>query len=119
MKIKDNGRLKSKLRVKKRLRVNIEHPRLTVFKSNRYIYAQIIDDITQKTLVSYSTIMEEFLSKSKKTKGVEAAKIVGEMIAKRALEKNIKAIRFDRNGYLYHGTIKALADKARETGLKF
>jgi len=96
-------------------------PRLSVFKSNKYIYAQIIDDVAGHTLVSAST-MDSALVKSdelKSTSSVDAAKSVGMNVAKKALDKGIESVVFDRAGYLYHGKVKALADAAREAGLKF
>ena len=96
-------------------------PRLTVFKSNKYIYAQIIDDVAGHTLVSAST-MDAALVKDaglNSTSNLDAAKAVGTDVAKKALDKGIEAIVFDRSGYIYHGKVKALADAAREAGLKF
>ncbi|KDE49716.1 50S ribosomal protein L18 [Geobacillus sp. CAMR12739] len=94
-----------------------ERPRLSVFRSNKHIYAQIIDDTKSSTIVSASTLDKEFGLDS--TNNIEAAKKVGELVAKRALEKGIKKVVFDRGGYLYHGRVKALADAAREAGLEF
>jgi large subunit ribosomal protein L18 len=106
---------------KKRIRANIEgvtgKPRLSVYRSNSNIYAQLIDDVKGVTLVSASTADEGMSVKSGGS--VDGAKAVGLLIAKRALAKNINAAVFDRSGYLYHGRIKALADAAREGGLKF
>lgn len=101
-------------RVRAKLAENIGFPRLTIFRSNRYIWAQVIDDKHGKTLVSAS-------SKTTVVKGSksEAASAVGKEIAKLALEKNVSKIRFDRGLYKYHGRVKALADAAREGGLKF
>lgn len=99
-------------RVRKNLRGSSQRPRLSVFKSNSHVFAQIIDDETGHTLASAST-----LSFGKKNK--EFAAVVGEKIAAAALEKNIKSVVFDRGPYKYHGVIKALADKARELGLEF
>jgi len=96
-------------------------PRLTVFKSNKYIYAQLIDDVAGRTLASAST-MDATLVKDnglKSTSNVDAAKVVGEQVAKKAQALGIDTIVFDRSGYIYHGKIKALADAAREAGLKF
>jgi large subunit ribosomal protein L18 len=106
---------------KKRIRANIEgtqeRPRLSVFRSNSHLYVQLIDDLKGHTLVAASTLEEEL--KEKVGGSVEGAKTLGGMVAKRALAKNITKIVFDRSGYLYHGRIKALADAAREGGLKF
>jgi len=96
-------------------------PRLTVFKSNKYIYAQLIDDVAGRTLASAST-MDATLVKDnelKSTSNIDAAKIVGVQVAKKAQALGIDTIVFDRSGYIYHGKIKALADAAREAGLKF
>ena len=94
--------------------------RLTVFRSNLNIYAQIINDKEQKTLVSASTIDKEVKDQlTKDMKKVDVSKLVGKLIAKRAKDANIKDVAFDRNGYIYHGRIKALADGARERGLEF
>ena len=92
-------------------------PRLNVFRSSKNIYAQLIDDTNGKTLVSASTVENGLDLES--TSNVEAAKYVGEQIAKRAIEKGYKSIVFDRGGYLYHGRVKALAESAREAGLEF
>jgi large subunit ribosomal protein L18 len=104
-------------RVRKKIFGTAERPRLNVFRSNKHIYAQIIDDMKAVTIVSASTLDKEFDLES--TGNIEAAKKVGELVAKRALEKGIKKVVFDRGGYLYHGRIKALADAAREAGLEF
>ena len=104
-------------RVRKKVRGTAERPRLTVYRSNRYIYAQIIDDTRGVTLCAASSLDKEF--NPKLGKNVDSAKKVGELIAKRALEKGIKKVVFDRRGYKYHGRIKALADAAREAGLDF
>ena len=104
-------------RVRKKIFGTAERPRLNVFRSNKHIYAQIIDDMKAVTLVSASTLDKEFDLES--TGNIEAAKKVGELVAKRALEKGIKKVVFDRGGYLYHGRVKELADAAREAGLEF
>ena len=116
---KKNKRLRRKIRIRKKIRGTSERPRLTVYRSLKYIYAQIIDDEAGHTLVAASTLEKELREKLKSTKDIEAAKTVGELIAKRALEKGIEKVVFDRNGYKYHGRVKALADAAREAGLKF
>ena len=95
-------------------------PRLAVFRSNNHIYAQVIDDVAQNTLCSASTLEKEFLSNSKVNASTCAASsFVGELLAKRALEKGIKQVVFDRGGSLYHGRVKALAEAARQAGLTF
>lgn len=113
------ARLKRKVRVRKRITGTTERPRLNVFKSAKHIYAQIIDDTNGSTLVTASTTMQDLSDGLKYTGNVEAAKKIGAAIAKRALEKNISTVVFDRNGFLYHGRVKALAEAARENGLTF
>ncbi len=116
-----DNKLVVRFKRKKRIRANLEgttgRPRLVVFRSNRHIEAQLIDDVKAVTLVAASTREDEL--KGKATGGVDGAKSVGAAIAKRALAKNVEQVVFDRGGYLYHGRIKALADAAREAGLKF
>jgi large subunit ribosomal protein L18 len=107
-------------RLRKRISGTPERPRLSVYRSEKHIYAQIIDDTKGVTLVAVSTVEEELRNKlNQKTWNVQAAKEVGKIIAERATAKGIKEIVFDRGGYKYHGRIKALADSARESGLKF
>ena len=96
-----------------------ERPRLAVFRSNNHMYAQIIDDTVGNTLVSASTLQSEVKAEMEKTNNVEAAAYLGTVIAKRALEKGITTVVFDRGGFIYQGKIKALADAAREAGLNF
>lgn len=110
-------RFKRKRRIRARLEGSVEKPRLSVFRSNRYLYVQIVDDAKGHTLVAASSLEEELKGKVGTT--IEGAKALGSLVAKRALAKNISQIVFDRSGYLYHGRIKALADAARESGLKF
>lgn len=117
--LKKLARQKRQSRVRKKIRGTSERPRLNVFKSSRHIYAQLIDDTTGATLVSASTLIEDVAAGLTHTGNLEAAKKVGEAVAKRALDKDIKSVVFDRNGFLYHGRIKALADAARENGLSF
>jgi large subunit ribosomal protein L18 len=113
-------RLLRKARIRKKLMVKGGHrPRLSVFRSGKHIYAQIIDDQNHKTLVSASTVSKDLKGKVKKGSNIAAAKEVGNVLAKKAKEMKIQAVSFDRNGYLYHGRVKALADAAREQGLKF
>lgn len=116
--IKTITRLKRQVRVRKKVRGTTERPRLNVFKSARHIYAQLIDDTKGVTLVATSTLAESASGLSY-TGNVEAAKFVGKDIARLALEKGISSVVFDRNGFLYHGRIQALADAAREAGLCF
>lgn len=113
------ARAKRQVRVRTKVRGTAERPRLSVFRSAKHITAQIIDDVSNTTLVHASTNVKEVSDGLKYTGNVDAAKAVGEVIAKKALEKNIKQVVFDRNGFLYHGRIKALADAAREAGLSF
>ncbi|MBA2873134.1 large subunit ribosomal protein L18 [Anoxybacillus calidus] len=114
---KNAVRKKRHARVRRKVFGTAERPRLNVFRSNKHIYAQVIDDMKAVTIVSASTLDKELNLES--TGNVEAAKKVGELVAKRALEKGIKSVVFDRGGYLYHGRVKALADAAREAGLEF
>lgn len=113
---KDN-RLRRKRRIRKKVNGTQERPRMTVFRSNRHIYVQIVDDVAGRTLVAASTVESElapqFVDKDKK----EQATIVGKTVASRALAEGIKSVVFDRNGYIYHGRIAAVADGAREAGL--
>lgn len=111
---KVNKRIKNKARIRKKVDGSTERPRLTVYRSGKHIYAQIIDDTNGKTLVAYSSL-EGNLTK----KNLEVSKQVGQEVAKRALGKNIKSVVFDRSGYVFHGRIKAVADGAREAGLSF
>jgi large subunit ribosomal protein L18 len=105
---------------KKRVLGNSERPRLVVFRSLRYIYGQIVDDSTEKTLLGASSLTKEINVKVKKAKNkTEASKIVGQLIAEKAKQKKITRVVFDRNGYAYHGRVKALAEGAREGGLEF
>ena len=110
-------------RVHRRIRVKVSgkvnRPRLCVYRSLKYTYAQIIDDSQGKTLVAASTAEKEVRGTLKQTGNIAASKVVGKMIAERARAKGIEAVVFDRGGYLYHGRIKAIAEAARESGLKF
>jgi large subunit ribosomal protein L18 len=114
------ARNKRKARVRTRVRGTAERPRLSVFKSAKHIYAQIVDDTVAKTLVDASSLTKEIRPNVQEKGGNKAgAAMVGELIANRAKEKGIKAVVFDRNGFLYHGRVKVLADAAREHGLEF
>ncbi|MCX7655001.1 MAG: 50S ribosomal protein L18 [Treponemataceae bacterium] len=113
---KDRKRLKRKIHIRKRIYGTPERPRMSVFKSNRSLYIQVIDDTQGKTLASASTLEKE-LRNIKRT--VEGAAQLGEIMGKRLLEKNITSVVFDRNGYLYHGIVKAMADGARKAGIQF
>lgn len=112
-------RLRIKRRIRKRVSGTAVKPRMSVFRSNKQIYAQLIDDLTGVTLVSASSMEKEIAEKSVSITKSEVAKLVGKLAAERALSKGISEVVFDRNGYLYHGRIQSLADAAREGGLKF
>lgn len=116
---KTERRDRIRMRIRKVVNGTQERPRLSVFRSNRQIYAQIIDDVKGITLASASSLDKEIAEECKGKSGIEASKLVGNLVAKRALEKGIKEIAFDRGGYLYHGRVKSLADAAREGGLTF
>jgi large subunit ribosomal protein L18 len=113
--VKEVSRQKKKARIRSKLAGSTERPRLCIFRSSKHIYAQVIDDATGTTLVAASTLDVDGLKNANK----DTAAAIGKEIAKRAMEKNIKAVVFDRNGYLYHGRVKAIADGAREAGLEF
>ncbi len=112
-------RVKKHLKIRNRFSGTAERPRLAVFRSNNHIYAQIIDDTVGNTLVAASTVEKEIKGQLEKTNDVDAAAYLGQVIAKRALDKGIKTVVFDRGGYVYHGKVAALADAAREAGLEF
>lgn len=117
---KEGIRQRIRNRIRKKLAGRPERPRLAVFRSQGHIYAQVIDDEAGRTLCSASSLDAAFKGDGKKRgANVAAAKQVGQLIATRAKEKGIQAVVFDRGGFLYHGRIKALADAARESGLKF
>lgn len=115
---RDAARMRRKKSIRKKISGTTERPRLNIFRSARHIYAQIVDDSEGVTLAAASTLSEELEGKGY-TGNVAAARLVGALIAQKALEKNIKQVVFDRNGFLYHGRVKALADAAREAGLDF
>ena len=106
-------------KLRNRLSGTAECPRLAVFRSNNHMYAQIIDDVAQTTLVSASTLQKDVKANLEKTNNVDAAAYLGKVIAEKALEKGIKDVVFDRGGFIYQGKTKALADAAREAGLNF
>jgi len=116
---RDIGRRRRQKRVRKKVLGTDQRPRLCVFRSLKHIYAQVISDESGSTVASVSTLSGELKGKLKKTKGVQAAKQVGVLLAKVCKEKNITNVVFDRNGFLYHGRIKALAEAAQEGGLIF
>jgi large subunit ribosomal protein L18 len=111
--------MKRKVRIRKAIFGTEERPRLSVFRSAKHIYAQLVVDSTGSTIVAASTLSPEIKEAISDVEKSDAAKKVGELIGRKALEKNIKKVVFDRNGFLYHGRIKALAEGARESGLDF
>jgi len=113
------GRERRKLRIRKRMSGTVEKPRLTVFRSAKHIYAQVIDDVSGKTVAHASTLSKDLKGSLDEGNKTEAAKKVGALVAKICLSKKISKVVFDRNGYLYHGRVSALANAAREGGLKF
>ena len=112
-------RAKKHMKIRNRFSGTAERPRLAVFRSNNHMYAQIIDDTVGNTLVSASTLQSEVKAELEKTNNVEAAAYLGKVIAKKALDKGITTVVFDRGGFIYQGKIAALADAAREAGLEF
>ena len=117
--LKKRARLKRKKRIRKNLVGTQERPRLSVFRSSKHIYAQVIDDTDGRTLVAASSMEKEVKEHPKFENKVAVAGFVGKIIAQRAIEKGISKVVFDRNGFLYHGRVKALSNGARETGLDF
>jgi len=114
------ARLKRKIRIRKKVFGTPDRPRLTVYRSLKHIYAQLVDDVAGRTLVAASSLSKDVQEAKKEIKGkIAVGKIVGVTLAKKALEKKIQKVVFDRNGYLYHGRVKAVADGAREGGLSF
>ncbi|MEP0823064.1 MAG: 50S ribosomal protein L18 [Ignavibacterium sp.] len=113
-------RMRRKGRIRTRIRGNATRPRLAVYRSLKHIYAQIIDDAQGRTIVSASSLSKDVRDQIKDAKSsMEVCRLVGMVAAKKAIERNIKEVVFDRSGYLYHGRVKAVADGAREAGLKF
>lgn len=113
------ARIKRKARIRKKISGTPEQPRLSIFRSARHLYAQIVDDTAGKTLVTASSVEKDFKEQPRFENKIAAANFIGKLIAKRAVDKGIKQVVFDRNGFLYHGRVKALSDGAREAGLKF
>lgn len=116
---KETQRSRRHARIRSRLSGTAARPRLNVFRSGQHIYAQVIDDVAQRTLISASTVEKEFREQGVHGNSVTAAATVGKLVAERAVATGISAVVFDRGGYLYHGRIQALADAAREAGLVF
>jgi len=122
IKTKDDRRHRIQLRLRKRISGTSERPRLTVFRSVAHIYAQVIDDLSGKTLVAASSVeptLKAAFAKDVRGGNIKGAQAVGEAIAARSIEKGIKRVVFDRSGFLYHGRIRAVADAARKAGLEF
>lgn len=130
-KVRYTARQRTKIRIRRRIQSSTDRPRISVFRSSKHIYAQLIDGLGGQTIVSASTVEKaaqdklktlkpaEGASTTKSSKGVNAARAVGLLLAERCKEKNVTQVVFDRNGFVYHGRIKALADGAREGGLEF
>ncbi|MDR2126144.1 MAG: 50S ribosomal protein L18 [Prevotellaceae bacterium] len=116
---KTERRQRIKYRIRKKMSGTAERPRMSVYRSNKQIYVQIIDDLKRITLVAASSADKYIADQVKGKPGIEVAKEVGKLVAQKAKEKGIETVVFDRNGYLYHGRIKSLAESAREGGLKF
>ena len=116
---KINRRIKIKTRIRGKISGTAERPRMTVFRSNKQIYVQVVDDLKGITLVAAASNDKELAADCKGKSGIEAAALVGKKVAERALAAGITNVSFDRGGYLYHGRVKSLADAAREGGLKF
>src|SRR5687767_15780731 len=122
IKTRDDRRQRIKFRIRKRVSGSEQRPRLTVFRSVGHIYVQVVDDMTGRTIASASTVepaVKGTLGKQASGGNVAGAKVIGKTIAERLIEKGVKRVVFDRNGFLYHGRIKAVADAAREAGLEF
>ncbi len=122
IKTKDDRRQRIKYRLRKRAVGSTERPRLRVFRSVSHIYVQVVDDATGRTIASASSVeptVKGTLKKDAKGGNVAGAKVIGKTIAERLIEKGVKRVVFDRNGFLYHGRVKAVADAAREAGLEF
>jgi large subunit ribosomal protein L18 len=122
IKTKDDRRQRIKYRIRKRVAGSEQRPRLTIFRSVAHMYVQVVDDMTGRTIASASTVeptVKGALAKAATGGNIEGAKAVGKTIAERLIEKGVKRVVFDRNGFLYHGRVKAVADAAREAGLEF
>jgi len=122
IKTKDDRRQRIKYSIRRRVSGTVERPRLTIFRSVSHMYVQVVDDASGKTIASASTVeptVKGALAKKASGGNVEGAKAIGKTIAERLIEKGVKRVVFDRNGFLYHGRVKAVADAAREAGLEF
>jgi|SRR5579883_2347827 len=119
MKTKEEARSKRKASIRKRVSGDTQRPRLSVFRSLKHIYAQVVNDVTHETIVSISTLDKAIKEGLKGTKKRDQAKKIGAALARKCLEKGVDKVVFDRNGFIYHGRVSALADGAREAGLKF
>jgi len=117
--VKKEARLKRKQRIRKKVAGGQERPRLSVFRSSKHIYAQVIDDILGRTIVAASTMEKGVKDKSDFENKVSKAFYIGKLVAERAKEKGVSSVVFDRNGFMYHGRVKALSDGARDGGLNF
>jgi large subunit ribosomal protein L18 len=117
--LKEEARQRRQRRVRRKVRGTPVRPRLTVFRSAKHIYAQIIDDTTNRVLTTFSSLSKDFLTSGKNGGNIAGATLVGEMVAEKARQQGIEKVVFDRNGFLYHGRIKAVATGAREKGLDF
>ncbi len=118
-KVKLSPRQKIKYRIRKRITGTAERPRFVIYRSLNNVYAQLIDDVSRKTICSVSSISKDVKGDSEKRTKTDKSKLIGKKIAEKALENKIKKVVFDRNGYLYHGRVKSIADAAREAGLEF
>jgi len=116
---RQQARLKRKGSIRKKMSGTPERPRLSVFRSSRHIYAQVIDDVSGTTLVAASSLEKAVKEQESLENNVAMAQFIGKLVGERAVEKGIKKVVFDRNGFLYHGRVKAVSEGARETGLKF
>ena len=116
---RQQARLKRKGSIRKKMSGTPERPRLSVFRSSRHIYAQVIDDVSGTTLVAASSLEKTVKEQESLENNVAMAQFIGKLVGERAVEKGIKKVVFDRNGFLYHGRVKAVSEGARETGLKF
>ncbi|HKH69924.1 MAG TPA: 50S ribosomal protein L18 [Vicinamibacterales bacterium] len=122
IKTKDDRRQRIRYRIRRRVSGTVERPRLTIFRSVSHMYVQVVDDASGKTIASASTVepsVKGALTKNVTGGNVDGAKAIGKTIAERLIEKGVKRVVFDRNGFLYHGRVKAVADAAREAGLEF